>query len=83
MHLDGQGRRHAGCACWPATQYDAVMTHDELQQVDVIIQRLNCQTMRSMDQDSAPPSIIDRPWFPWVAMPCAIAIGVGLALTAG
>lgn len=59
------------------------MTHEELHQVDVSIQRVLAETMRiGLDVERDRPSVIDAPWFPWVAMPCAVALGVALALVA-
>jgi hypothetical protein len=58
------------------------MTNEELRQVDAIIQRLLSETMRGLDSERPGLSIIDRPWFPWVALPCAMALGAVLALVA-
>jgi hypothetical protein len=59
------------------------MTHEELLQVDVSIQRILAETMRiGLDVEPERLSLIDTPWFPWVAMPCAVALGAVLALVA-
>jgi hypothetical protein len=57
------------------------MTHDQIQQVDAIIQRSLAQVSRNASElERQRRFIVDRPWFPWVAMPCAVAVGVAVAL---
>jgi hypothetical protein len=53
------------------------MTQEQLHQVDESIQRILAETMRlGLDVERERLSVIDAPWFPWVAMPCAVALGV-------
>lgn len=62
-------------------RYDAAMTPEQLRQVDTNIQCLLAETARIGHHLEHPRlSAMDSPWFPWIAMPCAVALGVVLAV---
>ncbi len=59
------------------------MKRDDLRQIDVHIRELMEQTLQLSTEQMRPrPSLIGKPWFPWVAMPCAVALGASVALLA-